>query len=203
MYNVPKQIMLKSAPDSLLVTNIKQKNCSDSLTELVNRHTPLYVKIYQKYAHSLHNIGVNMQDIMDERWFVFGMTVNKFSTDKKTKFSSWLGTQARYYFLNLLNNYKETPTDDKDLQFFLTHNAAAPLKKYVFLDYIFEILDQLKDPRIKKIYTMRYLGGKSKTSWNEIGKKLNVSSQLCINLHKKTLKMLRQKIKNKDIIDAI
>ena len=69
-------------------------------------------------------------------------------------------------------------------------------------DLILSLIQKLKDKRINTIYKMRYFSDKKK-SWNDIAKKLNLSTQTVINLHNKTIKILKNKltsINNSDII---
>ena len=60
------------------------------------------------------------------------------------------------------------------------------------LEYIFNLLSQLKDKRIKKVFELRYLGGDGKESWSKIGEDMGVSTQTAINLHDRGTKVLRK-----------
>jgi len=42
-----------------------------------------------------------------------------------------------------------------------------------------------------------------KMSWNKIAKKLNISTQTAINIHNKTLKLLKTKVNSKNCFDKI
>ena len=65
-------------------------------------------------------------------------------------------------------------------------------------EYVLNILSQLKDKRIKKIFEIHYFSGTRKCiTWEKIGKNMDVSSQTAINLHNKGRKMLVRKIKSK------
>ena len=69
-------------------------------------------------------------------------------------------------------------------------------ERIVFLK---NLIDQFKDDRIKEIFQIRYFNGKvKKTPWAKIAKKIGVSTQTAINLHNKTLVMLKTKLNTKN-----
>jgi len=61
----------------------------------------------------------------------------------------------------------------------------------------------MKDKRIEKIFKMRYFDSKKLKAWNEIGKKLHISTQTAINIHNKALEFLNKKITSKNLFDKI
>jgi len=65
------------------------------------------------------------------------------------------------------------------------------------------ILSQLKDKRIKKIFQLRYFSDSKKTTWNNIAKNLNISIQTAINLHDKGVAVLNKKIRSKEFRDFV
>ena len=67
------------------------------------------------------------------------------------------------------------------------------------------ILSEMKDKRIKKVFGMRYFSEtrKSKLAWSEIGRQLGISTQTAINLHDKGAKMVRNKIESNCNSDKI
>ena len=74
-------------------------------------------------------------------------------------------------------------------------------------DTLFEftdnILAQLKDKRIKKIFSMRYSHSHKKPSWCVIADKMKVSTQTAINLHNRGIRVLRKKITSEKFLDSI
>ena len=74
---------------------------------------------------------------------------------------------------------EEGPDDNKELR-----------------DYMLDLLSQIKDKRIKRIFELRYFSEeKSRMTWTDISRKVKVSSQTAINLHNKGLDSLKKKIK--------
>ena len=88
-------------------------------------------------------------------------SVISFNPDKKVKFSTWLGNQTRYFCLNILNKSSKRirllMVDCKDVDV-IAYNDVEPsslIDSGDVRDYIFNILDQMKDERIKKNFERR------------------------------------------------
>ena len=74
-------------------------------------------------------------------------------------------------------------------------------------DNLFEftnnILKQLKDKRIKQIFSMRYSTLDKKPSWCKVADEMKISTQTAINLHNRGIEVLRKKIKSEKFLDTI
>tara|TARA_Y100000356_G_C11238596_1_gene279418 strand:- start:1028 stop:1351 length:324 start_codon:yes stop_codon:yes gene_type:complete len=67
------------------------------------------------------------------------------------------------------------------------------------VDYVRYIISQIKDPRVERIFKIRYFNGnRKKTPWAKIAKELGVSTQTAINLHNKTIKLIKRKMHTKE-----
>ena len=196
--------------DDQLISNIRDNNCSDSLVELTNRHHGLLVQIMRKYAGAAPCSGVAMQDFLDDANLIVFDAVNKFNPEKEIKFSTWLGNTTKYYCLNTLN--KQSKYYSSDSEDFGTHmadtltNEAEQEKNLIeqHLEFIKNILSQIKDKRIEKIITMRYLNGKTKKeSFSVIAKSVGMSPQGVIDLHDSFINFVREKMKSETYMDKI
>jgi DNA-directed RNA polymerase sigma subunit (sigma70/sigma32) len=69
------------------------------------------------------------------------------------------------------------------------------------VDKIFGILKKHPDERVKQIFEMRYLDPdyNKLTPWREVGKKLNLSIQGCINIHNQALPYIRKHLSKHEI----
>ena len=68
------------------------------------------------------------------------------------------------------------------------------------LDYVFNLLRQLKDSRIQTVFKLRYFhGDKKKMPWVKVAKTLKISTQTAINLHNKGKSILNRKMKSKGL----
>ena len=63
------------------------------------------------------------------------------------------------------------------------------------------ILNYISDKRIAKIFKLRYSEKNKKMPWSKIAKSLKISTQTAINLHNKTLKVLKFKLKSDNLFD--
>lgn len=192
---------MENNTDSELVVNVKRDGCEQSLSLLIRRHTPLCFDISKKYAPALRSNGIDYNDVVNEKEYLIYKSALSYNPDKKTKFSTWLGNQVRYHCLNTMNKNNLIATEDSQLAYFIHKRAEENVEEdpREQMDFIFNIVKQLKDKRIQKILHERYFSHPSKkTPWNKVAQRVGVSTQTAINLHTKVLKMLKKKMKNKN-----
>lgn len=187
--------------DKELIVNVKNKNCNDSLKTLIQRHSALCFDICKKYSSAMSKNGLNVEDVAQEKEFLIYKSVISYNPDKKTKFSTWLGNQVRYHCLNMMNKNNLIPTEDSQLDFFI--NKDNVFERYSVreqMDYINNLIKQIKDDRIQKVIKIRYFkNANKKTPWNKVALEIGVSTQTAINLHNKAMKILRNKMENRNI----
>tara|TARA_R110002020_G_scaffold52492_3_gene147448 strand:- start:219 stop:821 length:603 start_codon:yes stop_codon:yes gene_type:complete len=190
--------------DNHLVERIKKKNCEKSLLELSERHSGLYFKILKKYSKSFFANHIDITETASDKNLIIWNSVKSFSIDKNVKFSTWLANQTKYHCLNTLNkkNKDRLITAGDDILDFLNEEEVSS-DADPFFEFIENILNQLKDKRIKSIFSMRYSRQEKKPSWCVIAKDLNISTQTAINLHNRGIKILRKKIKSEKFLDNV
>ena len=183
--------------DLFLIRKIKKSNCENSLKELIYRHSRLCFDIYHKYLPAIRASGMFPEDAICEKDYIIYKSAISYNPEKKTKFSTWLGNQVRYNCLNKINKSKpHMLLEDEESDFLIEKNEEPDFLE--IKEYVLNILSQLKDERIKKIFEIRYFSGTRKcVTWEKIGKNMKVSSQTAINLHNKGKKILVRKIKSK------
>lgn len=193
--------------DENLVENVRTNQCDESLKELISRHSPLCYNIYKRYAGALRSNSLDYSDIKGEKDYIIYNSCISFKAEKKVKFSTWLGNYTRYYYLNLINkNKRYISVDNDELIYFADKNSTEeyPSENLSELkEYITNILKQIKDRRVERIFELRYFSGEKKMTWSNISKKLGVSIQTAINLHSKGVGILRKKIESKNLFDLI
>jgi len=194
--------------DLILVSNIKSSNDEESLKELIRRHNPMCFSLYKKYSSALEVSGVNLQDLISSKDYIIYQSAKSFDPDKKSKFSTWLYNQIRYQCLNTINNNKNTMSMEVEKINFLIdqmslkeNNSSEKVKDAN--EYIFKILESCLDKRILQIYKMRYFNGSKLMAWSKIAKKLKVSTQTAINLHKKGMSLLKVKINSNFYLERV
>ena len=111
-----------------------------------------------------------------------------------------MANQVRYQCLNFIkSNKKYVLSGDNEIDYYLDHQyflnyQDQPTFMEENLECIFEILDNLNDKRIKKVYELRYFYDNKNLSWSEVAGVLGMSIQTAINLHQHGRTILRKKI---------
>jgi len=95
----------KRETDEELTRKVKEEGCSESLSELINRHSPLCNSIYGKFAKAMGQTGAFPEDILDDKSLIIFESAKSYDPTKPAKFSSWLGNQVRYRCLNAMKKY--------------------------------------------------------------------------------------------------
>ena len=204
--------LLGTIPDIFLVDKIKEGDCERSIKGIIKRHSPLCMKIIRRYTPAMVVTNSFSPEMYKEMNVLIYQSVISFNPDKKVKFSTWLGNQTRYFCLNILNKSSKRirllMVDCKDVDV-IAYNDVEPsslIDSGDVRDYIFNILDQMKDERIKKVFKIRYFSCNRKLApWEKIAKDLDVSTQTVINLHNRGKEILKKKLssRNMDRMDKI
>ena len=197
---------LTKESDFTLVKRVKEDNCNDSLKELVERHAALCYNVCYRYSSMLISRGVHFDDVLKDRDYIVYKSILSFNETKNTKFSTWLGNFTRYYCLNLINKKNHLCLEDKELHCRIDKKALEevnPAELKELRDYVLNILSQLKDARIRKVFELRYFSNKGKITWNKISNEMEISIQTAINLHERGRVILKRKIKSKRYGDLV
>ena len=193
--------------DERLALNVANNNCDESLKVLIDKHSALCYNICNKYSATLNSRGVSFADILKEREYIIYKAALSFKPDRKAKFSTWLGNFARYHCLNLINEKKNHfCVEDKELHYHIDKESLSAVETEnpkELRDFALNILKQLKDKRIIKVFELRYFSNEGKVTWSKISKQMNISIQTAINLHERGRLILSKKIKSKNSEDLI
>ena len=190
--------------DLHLIKRIKDKNCEKSLIELSERHSGLYFKIIKKYSKSFFANNIDLNEATADKNSIIWNSAKNFKEDKNVKFSTWLANQVKYFCLNTLNKKSKDRLVATEDQILDSLNEKPITQKHENLfEFTGNILSQLKDSRIRKIFSLRYSSAEKKPSWCIIAEKLQISTQTAINLHNKGISILRKKIKSEKFLDNV
>ncbi len=203
--------MKKSPADTTLINRVKKTGCNESYNSLATRHEKLFYKICQNYIPIAQAKGLKRTDVLENKDFVIFKAILSYKNGKKTKFSTWLGNCTKYYCLTLINTNNRLVNSEEDIlkvctdaQSIENHEKEARFKHDK--EYIFNILNNLKDKRILKVFKLRYFDEyeeKRRPTWSFIAKKIRTSTQTAINLHQRGKDMLRKKMDSKNYQDMI
>ena len=190
--------------DNYLVERIKLTDCEKSLGELIKRHSAICFKVIKRYASTFYANNINLIEASSDKNLIIWNSAKSFNIEKNVKFSTWLANQVKYSCLNALNKKSKdrlVSTED-DILDVLKEKATEEPEGNLF-EFTGNILNQLKDKRIKDIFSMRYSTQYKKPSWCKVAEELNVSTQTAINLHNRGIAVLRRKITSKKFLDSI
>jgi len=194
------------AEDIDLIKKVKQSKDEESLKELIDRHSGIYLDMVNKYIPNFHE-GIYKKDIIQEKDFSIYDAIIKFDESKKTKFSTYLGNITKWKCLNIYNKKLKFPQESVDSAVYVTRMGDrfsgdySELKQDPDINHIEEvenmqnvhnIVNNFKDERVKEIFEMRYNYGQKLTPWKKIAKKLDLSIQGCINIHNKYLEEIKK-----------
>ena len=100
--------------DRDLLKRVKEIGCESSMKLLIKRHTPLCLKVMKRYTPAMLITGSYDREMYKELNVLIYQAMMSFNPDKGVKFSTWLGNQARYFCLNILNRKKRLLLMDED-----------------------------------------------------------------------------------------
>ena len=201
--------MINNQTDVQLTQNLKDDVYpEESLKELVERHSGIFLDIVNSYV-PYNSPTCHRQDIIDEiEYYIYNAGL-KYDQTRGAKFSTFLGNEAKWLCLN--QHYKNkkyllaaSPEGD-----FAFHNRAkednetenSPYVNEALLCKIFEIIEKHPDERVRRIFKIRYVDPEFNklTPWQQVGKKLKMSIQGCINIHNSAIKIIRKNLKENEL----
>lgn len=185
--------------DIELIQNVRERQCSDSFEELVNRYDKVYYQAVQKFHRRYPESSKD--DLINDVYHIFNQCINNYKTDKGTKFSTWLSHMGRFHCLNSNKNSGLTKayTAEDIERFNQSLNRFQNFESNVndLNNHVFSILDEMEDKRVSEIYRLRYIeggeGNKVK-SWEEVSKKIGLSVSGAILIHQKGKKYLYNRL---------
>ena len=190
--------------DRRLVSRVKRLKCGEALKELIQRHTPLYCTIIRRMCKKYNNWH-NVDELICDKDYVIYQSAIKFNKARQIKFSTFIGNQAKWAYLNKCNKAKKTI--QKETSFLEninqeSYNPSSSIEATETMSVALSMLDTHQDKRIPKLFKLRYKVGKNNKEmpWHLVGKKMGLSAQGCINLHKLGINFLKNQFKKEGIL---
>tara|TARA_Y100001963_G_scaffold56242_2_gene78732 strand:+ start:130 stop:714 length:585 start_codon:yes stop_codon:yes gene_type:complete len=186
-------------PDNKLIHNIQNHHdVKPSLEELVNRHSGIYFDIVSRYVPAGSTM-CDRQELFEDKNFNIYNAALKYDPEKGAKFSTFLGNETKFVCLNAYNKAKKKPLITKapeDLDFIEKEEETTIIDK-VLLKEIYAMVKKNADPRVSKIFDLRYNEGSGNKvlPWNQIAPHVGLSIQGCINVHDMEIRNLKRKLK--------
>ena len=180
-----------------LIDNVRKENCEKSFSTLVQKYENLFYRICHKYSSYLANNGIDVQDVLADKDYIIWSCCINFDPSKKTKFSTHVANTAKFTCLNFANKRKSfnlLNIDDEEILSHVEENCIVGSEKIDYSEMIQFEISRIKDCRARRILKLKYLSDE-KMTWRQISEKMNISVQTSIGLHKKALKLLKNRIK--------
>lgn len=201
-------LMINNNTNDIDLADMVKTNASqDALSVLIDRHSGICYKIYNKYFQN--NTSTLAKDVEEQKDSLIYQAAKTFDPSFGAKFSTWLGNVVTYACLNACNEYKKETTFETDILKYLAdqhsnEEASFISKNNEMLSYIKNIIDMSSDETAKEVIKMRYLseGDKVKT-FREIADHFGVSTQTVVNWHDKFIGFLKNKLKSQTTFDIM
>ena len=187
--------------DNQLVSEVQKGiNLSDNQKELSKRHSGLFTLIVNRYSPK--RSPEKRIDLLEVKEYYIFMSIMEFDPTKKTKFSTFLGNKMKWLCINDYHQHNRrktepAPHDYLDVKSEPHIDKGSSLKSKI--ESLLEIIKCDPDPRLTRIFQLRYLEGKGNKlmPWRDVCKdnNINLSIQGCINVHNKFIKKIKTKIK--------
>lgn len=197
-----------TATDIELIRNVRENNCSDSIMELQSRHQGLLCKVAKKYSGYAEISGTYFNNFVQDFPFVVNEAVREYDENREIKFSTYLGNTMKFHCLNTINGeaefaaVKQTATYE-DRGYILPDCEIVDNTQEDNLEYISNLLSQVKNPKIKDIIRLRYMSGTKRKTFKQLSKLTNLSIQGVKNLHDQFVEFVRKKLKSGQTSDII
>jgi len=188
------------ATDPELTELVKEEDNEDALNLLINRHSGIYADMVRRYASKTLSID-DIYDLMNEKDYVIYKAALEYD-ESKAKFSTHVGNKAKYLCLSKKTASKKNKRtlSFESIDYSESCEDLHPNEKCEInesFDKIMDMINSHEDERVKIIFKERYFGGDrgKLNTWKNIGEKIGLSAQGCINIHEKTLKEFQKHIK--------
>lgn len=187
--------------DLSLINKVKSEGDQTSLNQLIERHSGIYLDMVNSVIPNNCDF-LDKNDLLEEKEISIYKAIMNYDENKNTKFSTYLGNETRWRCLNIFNRgskYKHIDIDNFKEDGNLTQeDSIKDISSKEMLKKIFNLADQHKDERVKKIIHLRYkVGTGNKTmSWKNVAKILKISIQGCINIHDRFIEETKKELQN-------
>lgn len=186
-----------TSSDLTLVNNIKNGvDVDQSIDALASRHSGLYRQVVRgTYPESGTYISVN--DQLESKKLRVWQSALKYEADKGASFLTFFGNFTRWMCLKDLGKTRKHHEirlcDGQELDDFQIEQSSETLENVT--DLVRKEINSIPNQQIRDIMLLRYFSKESKApSWKKVSKQTGVSVSNCMSLHRKALKLLRNRL---------
>jgi len=190
--------------DQELTKLVKEDQNQEALIELIERHSGIYVHMVKCFG-SKNLTQDQINDLIGEKDYNIYKAALDFD-ESKSKFSTFLANKTKYICLTqkTLNKKRRNVVSYDEMDFSQVSSDLEPDEECLLNEGYSRIINMIlkhTDERVKTIFYERYFCGErgKLKPWKEIADKVDLSTQGCINVHDRTIKEFRTRIKNEKI----
>jgi len=184
--------------DIELVFKVKNEKCNQSLCSLIEKHSPLCNDIFGKYAESLMQSGVYLNDVYGEKDNLIYKAALTYKPEKKVAFNTWVGNICKYFCKTKISKgakSKTIPVSSEVLDYYSTEESLTDKQDEMEecdKQRVLDILKENHDKRVVEVFKIRYFSGtRNPVTFKKIGEKMGISDQTVLNIHRKGIKSLK------------
>ncbi len=190
--------------DLELINQVKELNDSSAISELINRHTGIYLSVVSKYCN-MSSGKLSFQDLSDEKAYNIYKYAQDYDPNRGCKFSTHVGNMARFTCLDALSEEPVVKECIDDLSLseqekYLSSsigNVRSEIKSE--REAIDEAINKItKDSKFKEILLLRHPAFSPKPmNWADVGKKVGMSHEGARKLYRREIEKIKNYLKNK------
>lgn len=187
--------------DIELINRVKTGADSAAMTELINRHSGMYIKMVQMYANierssAFHTDKLDTADLIDDKATNLYKMVLSYDPNRNMKFSTYVGEMTRYACLDVLSS-RDVLTDraprvevTEDTPITATVASAPPTTDNT-LESIRARTRHVKDERFWDIFDLRHFKDGGGYTWRTIAKRVGLTHEGARQIYNRNLKHIK------------
>ena len=160
-----------------LISRIKKERDSQAVSELVNRHTGVYMTVinqYSSYPRFTHRTNVN--DLRDDHTLNIYQWAQSYDPSRGMKFGTYVGQMTKFMCKGILTDGQESVEFDESISPSNDTSVTDVAEKDSDLTQIAEEVGGSDEPLFRRIFKLRF-GGVRQRSWRDIGKMVGLTHE--------------------------
>lgn len=175
-----------------LINRIKKEQDSTAVSELVNRHTGIYMNILNEFAvRPCFRHKANVPDLKDDNYVNIYQWALDYDPSRGMKFGSYVGSMTKFMCKSIITKGTESVEIDEEKLVSPEEGIAEHVENESVLDEVKTEVKETDDPVFRKIFKLRY-GGKKQLSWRQIGEAVNMTHEGARKLFNKHMNLIKE-----------
>lgn len=175
--------------DAALLRLIKEKQDSEAIQLLTERHTGIYTEVVKRYTYVP---ALERQELLDHRMLNIYLYALDYDESRGTKFSTYVGQRTRWQCQTLLKE----PANSEFVEEWDSEDDAVAREQIEgrdMLTLLYSAAREVDDPRFAQVFGWRHpLNGDKALAWHKIGKKLGVSPEWARQIYNRHIEQVKR-----------